>query len=186
MWIENNNEYKEYKKPKDSIDHLEEVDIFKKAQAELEPIQQNLLEKKMTIDEAKQELQQINEWLQWANIENRDKRRLNRAFDKLLKLEENVDELSLKEEVDKIDKLLDKLTKSDLRKLRNEVILANHGKTSIDRQRIINRKPDVQEWIAEASNNLVNTVDEAAKESGIAWWAWRAMRRALWEDDKLA
>ena len=154
MGVENINE-----KFNNSIDHREEVDIFKKAQAELEPIQQNLLEKKVTIDEAKQELQRINEWLQWANIENRDKKRLGKAFDKLLNLEKNIDELSLKDEVDKIDDLLEKLTRADLRKLRNNVLLSNRNKT-VDTQRIKDRNPDVKEWILMADANLKNLPDD--------------------------
>jgi hypothetical protein len=43
---------------------LSESQIFDKAREELNPIQENLIEKKITIDEAKSELKKINEWIQ--------------------------------------------------------------------------------------------------------------------------
>jgi hypothetical protein len=43
---------------------LVESQIFKKIKEELTPIQENLAEKKITIDDAKTELKKINEWIQ--------------------------------------------------------------------------------------------------------------------------
>jgi hypothetical protein len=45
-------------------ENLSESQIFEKAKEQLNPIQENLIEKKITIDEAKDELQKINEWIQ--------------------------------------------------------------------------------------------------------------------------
>jgi hypothetical protein len=47
-----------------NYEELSESQIFEKAKKELTPIQENLIEKKITIDEAKTELKKINEWLQ--------------------------------------------------------------------------------------------------------------------------
>ena len=55
---------------------LSEYQIFEKAKEEIAPIQQNLIEKKITIDEAKQELKKINERLQKSNIEKNDKKEI--------------------------------------------------------------------------------------------------------------
>jgi hypothetical protein len=43
---------------------LTENQIFEKIKKDLNPIQENLAEKKITINEAKSELKKINEWLQ--------------------------------------------------------------------------------------------------------------------------
>jgi hypothetical protein len=43
---------------------LTESQIFEKIKNDLNPIQENLAEKKITINEAKSELKKINEWLQ--------------------------------------------------------------------------------------------------------------------------
>ena len=56
-----------------------ESQIFKKIKEELAPIQENLAEKKITIDDAKTELKKINEWIQWTKLEQKDK------FEKFLK-----------------------------------------------------------------------------------------------------
>jgi hypothetical protein len=47
-----------------NYEELSESQIFEKAKEELSPIQENLIEKKITIDEAKTELKKINEWIQ--------------------------------------------------------------------------------------------------------------------------
>jgi hypothetical protein len=47
-----------------NYEELSESQIFEKAKKELSPIQENLIEKKITIDEAKTELKKINEWIQ--------------------------------------------------------------------------------------------------------------------------
>ena len=44
-----------------------EKQIFEKIKEDLSPIQENLSEKKITVDEARSELKKINEWLQWTN-----------------------------------------------------------------------------------------------------------------------
>ena len=43
---------------------LTESQIFEKIKEDLNPIQENLAEKKITINDAKSELKKINEWLQ--------------------------------------------------------------------------------------------------------------------------
>ncbi|MBQ2599917.1 hypothetical protein II582_00640 [bacterium] len=45
-------------------ENLSEKEIFEKIKEDLSPIQENLSEKKITVDEAKSELKKINEWLQ--------------------------------------------------------------------------------------------------------------------------
>jgi hypothetical protein len=42
---------------------LAENQIFEKIKEDLNPIQENLSEKKITVDEAKSELKKINEWI---------------------------------------------------------------------------------------------------------------------------
>jgi hypothetical protein len=139
---------KEWEQPKNYVE-LTEGQIFEKIKEDLSPIQENLAEKKITVDEAKSELKKINDWLQWVNIEQQDKKEIWKAFEKLTKLERNIDEKTLKEEVNEIINLLETLTKKDLANLNREVQQNN-------KQRRIpsERKPRVQEWIYMAANNI--------------------------------
>ena len=104
-----------------NYEELSESQIFEKARDELNPIQNNLIERKITVDEAKSELKKINEWLQWTKLEKKDKKEIWKAFEKLIKLEKNIDENTLKNEVDEIINLLKTLTKKDLANLKNNV-----------------------------------------------------------------
>ena len=133
---------------------LSESQIFEKAKKELTPIQENLIEKKITIDEAKTELKKINEWLQWTKLEKKDKKEIWKAFEKLLKLEKNIDENSLKNEVEEIINLLKNITKKDLA----------HLEKNIRNNQIEDRTPEVQDWIEKSSTNFDLTVHNAAKD----------------------
>ena len=136
---------------------LTESQIFEKIKEDLNPIQENLAEKKITINDAKSELKKINEWLQWTKLENKDKKEIWKAFEKLIKLEKNVDENTLKNEVEEIIKLIEKLTKRDLAHLKWWV--------QQNKQRWNTERPtEVQKWINESSNNLVSTINDAKKD----------------------
>ena len=150
--VENN------EKPQNYVE-LTESQIFEKIKNDLNPIQENLAEKKITINEAKSELKKINEWLQWTKLETKDKKELWKAFEKLIKLEKNIDENTLKDEVKEIINLLETMTKKDLANLNREVQQNN-------KQRRIpsERKPEVQKWIDESSDKFDLTVHEAAED----------------------
>ena len=137
-------------------EELSENQIFEKIKKDLSPIQENLSEKKITVDEAKGELKKINEWLQWTNLEQKNKKEIWKAFEKLIKLEQNIDENTLKNEVNEIINLLKVLTKSDLAHLQNSIIKNNS---------IENRPPEVQEWIKQSSDNLDLTINDAEQDS---------------------
>ena len=150
---------------------LSESQIFEKIKEDLNPIQENLAEKKITVDEAKSELKKINEWLQWTKLESKDKKEIWKAFEKLSKLERNIDENSLKNEVEEITKLLDKLIQKDLANLKQNII-QKHTPWQTE------RKPEVQQWIDVASNNLESTIHEASQDKNpIANRVWKAMER---------
>ena len=149
---------KEWEQPKNYVE-LTESQIFEKIKEDLNPIQENLAEKKITINEAKSELKKINEWLQWTKLETKDKKELWKAFENLIKLEKNIDENSLKDEVKEIINLLETLTKKDLANLNRE-IQQNNKQRRIPSE----RKPGVQEWIDESSDNLDLTIHNAAED----------------------
>jgi len=134
---------------------LSESQIFEKAKEELNPIQENLIEKKITIDEAKSELKKINEWIQWTKLERKDKKEIWKAFEKLMKLEKNIDEITLKNEVDEIINLLSIVTKRDLASLKNNIKINKN---------LENRSPEVQDWIEKSSANLDLTIHDATKD----------------------
>ena len=158
----------ENKKNSQNYIKLTENQIFEKIKKDLSPIQENLSEKKITVDGAKRELKKINEWLQWTNLEQKKKKEVLRAFEKLIKLEKNIDENSLKNEVNEIINLLEVLTKRDLAHLQNNIIKHNS---------IENRPPKVQEWIKQSSNNLDLTINDAEQDSNpIANWIGKAIK----------
>jgi len=149
---------------------LQERQILEKIKDDLNPIQEDLLEKKITVDDARYELKKINEWIQWTKLEQEDKKEIWKAFEKLVKLEENIDENLLKDEVEEIIKLVEKLTKKDLVNLK-QGIQQNHQWWNPE------RRIEVQEWINVASNNLNKTINNAAEESWFSGFVWRMMKR---------
>ncbi len=142
-------------------ENLSEKEVFEKIKKDLSPIQENLSKKKITVDEAKSELKKINEWLQWSKLETKDKKEIWKAFEKLINLEKNIDENTLKNEVNEIVQLLETLTKRDLANLKHSVIRSKKFKE------IQNRPLEVQEWIEKSSENLVTTIDDASNDSNI-------------------
>ncbi len=150
--LENDNNYK---------DHVElsNNQILEKIKKDLNPIQENLTEKKITVDEAKSELIKINEWIQGTKLENKDKKEIWKAFEKLIRLEKNIDEISLKNEVIEIIKLLETLTKRDLALLKHDIQKSRYQND--------NRPEEVINWINNSSENLTSTIDDASKDSNI-------------------
>ena len=136
---------------------LVESQIFKKIKEELTPIQENLAEKKITIDDAKTELKKINEWIQWTKLEQKDKREIWKVFEKLIKLEKNIDENTLKDEVDEIINLLEQLTKKDLANLKRW-IQQNKQRWNPE------RPPEVQEWIEESGKKIPELIAAAKND----------------------
>ena len=136
---------------------LTESQIFEKIKKDLNPIQENLAEQRITVDEAKSELKKINEWLQWTKLENKDKKEIWKAFEKLIKLEKNIDENTLKNEVDEIIELVENLTQKDLANLKRGI--------QQNKQRWNPERPvEVQEWIDNSSDNFDLTIQEAAED----------------------
>ena len=145
-------------------ENLSEKEIFEKIKNDLNPIQENLSEKKITVDEAKSELKKINEWIQWTKLEIKDKKEIWKAFDHLTKLEQNIDETALKNEVNEIINLLETLTKKDLSNLKDNIQKNTH---QIHEDLNNGRPAEVQEWLEEASNNLASTIDNASQDSNV-------------------
>ena len=98
---------KQQEKRKNYVE-LTELQILEQAKDEITPIQENLANQKITIDEAKKELQKINERLQTSNLDNNEKNEIWKTFDKLNNLEKDVEEQTLNEEVENIKNLLEK------------------------------------------------------------------------------
>ena len=155
--------------------NLSENEIFNKIKNELSSIQNKLSEKseeKMTINEAKDELKKINEWLQWSKLETKDKKEIWKAFEKLINLEKNIDENTLKNEVNEVVQLLETRTKWDLANLKHTVIWSKKF------NEIQNRSPEVQKWIKESSLALNSTINDASQDSNpIANRAGKMMKR---------
>ena len=95
--------------------------------------------------------------MQWTKLETKDKKELWKAFENLIKLEKNIDENSLKDEVNEIINLLETLTRKDLANLKR-------GIQKNKQWRNPERPTEVQEWIDESSENLDLTIHNAAED----------------------
>ena len=154
--LENNN-------PKNQIEPTEKQ-IFEKRKEDSNPIHEKSLTEKITIDEAKSELKKIKEWIQWTK-EKKDKKKIWKAFEKLINLEKNIDENSLKNEVNEIINLLETLTKKNLANLEKNIKWKHilwQSEQGYKNETQYLAKAD--EWRKESSNNLEKTVHEAAQD----------------------
>ena len=147
---ENNEKFQNYVE-------LTESQILEKIKEDLNPIQENLAEKKITINEAKSELKKINEWLQWSKLEKKDKKEIWKAFEKLIKKKKNIDENILKNEVDEIIKLVENLTKRDLANLKR-------GIQQNKQRRNPERPTEVQEGIDESREKIPELIAAAKND----------------------
>ena len=145
---------------------LTEKQIFEKIKEDLNPIQENLVEKKITIDEARSELKKIIERIQQTKLEQEKKKEIWNTFDDLINnLEENFEKNNLKTEFNEVVGLLENLIQKDLATLKWNV---QQNKQWWNPERPI----DVQQWIDIASNNLENLPD-----NDINWIANRALNK---------
>ena len=86
----------------------------------------------------------------------------------MIKLEKNIDEITLKNEVDEVINLLKIITRRDLANLKKEI---KSKKTK-------ERPSEVQDWIEESSKNLDLTINDASEDKNIiAKRVGRAMKR---------
>lgn len=136
---------------------LPESQIFENIKKQLDPIQENLIEKKITINDAKDELQKINEWIQWTKLEKEDKEEVWKVFENLIKSENDIDENSLKNEFNEIIKLLEKSSQRDLANLKQRIKQNNQ-------QWNFGRSIEIQQWIEESSKNLSSTINDASQD----------------------
>ena len=162
-------------------ENLKELDIFKQAKEEIAPIQQNLIDKKITIDEAKQELKSINDKLQLNNIEaenNKDKENLKLTLKKILELEQDIDENILKEEIWNLIDTLELIIKWELKNLKRNII--KNWQKKWKEISLKSRPVDIQEWIEESSDNFVATIEDASKDKNrFAWKIGKLMKRLI-------
>ena len=156
---------KEWEQPKNYVE-LTESQIFEKIKNDLNPIQENLSEKRMTIEDAKDELKKINERIQWTKLEQEKKKEIWNTFDNLINnLEENFEKNNLKTEFNEIVSLLERLIQKDLANLKL-------GIQQNKQRRNPERPTEVQEWINLASNNL-----ESLPDNDTNWIANRALKK---------
>ena len=156
--------------PKNYVE-LTESQIFEKAKEDLIPIQENLSEKKITINQAKDELKKINERLQSTKLEQRDKKDIWKAFEKLINLEKNIDENTIQNEVNEIINLLETLIQRELTELKYNITRWNWTQ---------NRPIEVQKWIEQSSNNLKKTAESAKNDKNrIAKKMWERIEKLM-------
>ena len=143
---------------------------YEQAKDEIAPIQENLAKQQITIDEAKKELQKINERLQTSNLDNNEKNEIWKTFDKLNNLEKDVEEQTLNEEVENIKNLLEILTNKEL----------NNLKSTIKNYKINERPIEVQKWINQSSQHFAETINEASQDKNwIARTIWKWMQKLM-------
>ena len=149
--VENNKNPENYLK-------LTEKQILKKITEELNPIKEDLTEKRMTIEDAKDELKKINEWIQWTKLEHEKKKEIWNTFDSLINnLEENFEKNNLETEFNEVVKLVETITKKSLANLENSI------KTS-KLHWVENRPHEVQKWIYESGEKIPKLIAAAKKD----------------------
>jgi len=135
-------------------ENLPDKKIIDEIKKELEQLQKHFLEKKITANDTKTELQKINKLIQWTTLEQQHKQEIWKIFDQLMnKLEENIDENYLQIKFDEAINLLKRLTQKDLAALKRNIQQINFKQSS-------NRPNEVQQWIYVASNNLETTIND--------------------------
>lgn len=137
--------------------NLAENEVLNKAKEGLTTIRENLSEKKITVDEAKREIEKIYEKIKWTNLEQQDKEFFWKPFEKLAKLERDIDETTLKNEVSETINLLETVVKKDLANLKNSITKPHEIWKNT-------RPIDVQKWIEQSSENLASTIDDASQD----------------------
>ena len=154
-----------------------ELTEAKKIEAELDAIHTKLSEGKITIENAKFELKKINDWLQKKNIDQWYKEKISNAFDKLTSnLDKNIKNLNAEK------------AKAEFENEKNGIVNLVHQSTNKQLARLKRsvqhptpeRPKEVQKWINESSENLVATVNNAAKDDNIlARTIWKRMEKLI-------
>ena len=175
MSVEEKHISREENNPQD-YEELAEWEILEKIKEGLKSIKNKLLktsetsEKEVAIDEAKNELNKINEWIKWTNLKETKKEELWSAFDKLAQnLEQNINQNNLQTEFNEIMSLLEGLTQRDLASLEWDILEWDIKKKQ---RRNPERPTDVQKWIDESSDNL-RKLSEQEDDDIVADWARR-------------
>lgn len=174
------------RKDKESNNYVElaERQVFEKVKEDIIPIQESLVEKKITIDEAKTELKNINEWLQGSKIEQKAKKDLWDAFDNLneqLQQTTNQSESLISwiewliKKIDQIKEDKEKETKFSINSFKKE---NNELAQKIIQSRDYDR--DARKWRTESDKKIRNQFAYAAKnEKGISWLLAKAINNLL-------
>ena len=154
-----------WEQPKNYVE-LAERQVFDKVKKDIIPIQESLAEKKITIDKAKTELKKINEWLQWSNITQKDKKNLWDAFNKLNEeLQQKTDQGEsliswIEELINKIDKIQEEKEKE------TKFSIDSFKKENNDLAQTIiqsNYDTDAWKWRIESDEKIKNQFAYAAK-----------------------
>jgi len=141
---------------KNDYKELSKNEIFKKISEEIIPIQENLSEKKITIENAINKIKKIREEverLDSSNLEEKEKNEIWKLFDRL---EEKIEENNLQNENNEIINSLKVLTQKHLTNLKSNIKQEKN-------KWVKNRPLDVQKWINERSNKFTNDFKYAAK-----------------------
>ena len=141
---------------KNNYKELSKSEIFKKINEEIIPIQENLSEKKITIENAINKIRKIREeveGLDSSKLEEKEKNEIWKLFDKL---EEKIEENNLQNENNEIINSLEVLTQKHLANLKSSIKLEKN-------KWIKNRPLDVQKSINKRSNKFINDFKYAAE-----------------------
>ena len=171
------------KEPKNYVE-LAEQQVLEKIKKDIIPIQENLAEKKITVEKAKVELKKINEWLQWSNIEQEDKKNLWDAFDNLneeVQQTENQSE-SLISWIEWLIKMIDQIREDKEKETKFSIKLFRKENNDLAHKITQSRDydPDAWKWRTESDRKIKNQFTYAAKhETGPAWLFAKAIDKLL-------
>ena len=141
-----------YEKSKKIFDKVENKEDFERIIQELQTIQDSLIDKKISIDKVKQELQNAQEQIRKFNIDKKDKANIDENFEKLYNNNEE------KLEIDQLNVIFESIINLLRKHISAELTTL---KWSIDP--LEGRPSDVKKWIRESDKSFREYFANAAK-----------------------
>lgn len=141
-----------YKERKNVFDKIENKEDFERIIQELQTIQENLVDKKISIDKVKKELQKAQEQIRMSNIEQKNKDNIDQNFEKLY----NNSEQNL--EISQLNIIFESIISSLKDHINSELITL---KWSIDPLK--GRPDDVKKWIRNSDEKFRKYFADAAE-----------------------
>ena len=136
-------------------EELSQSEIFEKIKQEIAPLQESLSKKSITVQEVKKQLERINEWIKWTNLEKEKQQKLWSVFNKLnQELQETTNE---NQSIIWIEWLINKINEIEQDREEETEFSINSSKeeqTNLAHEIIEDYYTDAQKWRIESDKNI--------------------------------